>query len=118
MLRSNAQCRTPDSADHSVDCVVHAGGPLLPRGVSGGRDLVFHAQLLPSDQLTTTIASWRGQGGEILADGRVFAAVGTSMQVLHANTTTGLRLETTTLSSESSARAFITLAGLAQQQPL
>lgn len=110
-LRDNAECHQP-APDHSVECTVHATNMLLRPNLSGGRDLTVHAQLLPADQAAAAVTTWRNQGAEIVLNSKVVTAIGTSLQVLYANTTTGLILETTTLRTLPDARAFVSRAGL------
>lgn len=113
-LRAAALCGPGITTDSRV-CVVHANEPLLRGGITDGRDLTFQIQILPRPQLATVVDEWRRHGDAILTEGTVIAAVGTSATALHANTATGLRLETLTFADPDSARTFLMRAGLTRQ---
>lgn len=114
-LRTAATCQPDAGGAARSRCVVRAGHPLLTGRLSGGQDLDFYAQLLPEPNLAVTLARWRDQGGRIITDGTVFAAVGASRNVLFADTRTGLRIDTAALADERSAQDFAVRAGLTRQ---
>ncbi|MBF6317725.1 hypothetical protein IU453_13240 [Nocardia cyriacigeorgica] len=114
-LRAAASCRPIAESGVPVErCVVAARHPMLSGSITSGRDLIFHARLVPRTRLNETVGQWRSAGSAVLADGAVFAALSASAAVQYANPSTGLLLDTGAFASSAGAREFLSRAGLLQ----
>lgn len=112
-LRAAAACQPMADSGVPVErCVVGARHPLLSGSITSGRDLIFHARLVPRTRLNETVGQWRSAGSTIVSDGAVFAAVSASAAVQYANPSTGLLLDSGTFAGSAGAREFLSRAGL------
>lgn len=112
-LRAAATCQPmAESATPVERCVIGAKHPMLAGAITSGRDLVFHARLVPRPRLNETVGQWRSAGATVIADGAVFAAVSASAAVQYANPSTGLLLDSGTFAGTTGAREFLERAGL------
>ncbi|WP_459549699.1 zinc ribbon domain-containing protein [Nocardia sp. X0981] len=109
-----ASCRPHEETEGVHSCVLAADSPLLMGGITGGRGLAFQVQTADPGPLAQAIAQWRSAGGDVVADGKVFAAVSASSAVWFADTTSGLRVDTGAFASASGARTFLVRSGLLQ----
>lgn len=109
-----ASCQAREESDGASSCVLAADSPLLFGGITGGRALTFQVQTVASAPLGQTIAQWRSAGGEVVADGEVFAVISASSAVWFADTNSGLRVDTGAFASGSGARTFLARSGLLQ----
>lgn len=109
-----ASCRPHEETEGVHSCVLAADSPLLMGGITGGRGLAFQVQAADPGPLAQAIAQWRSAGGDVVVDGKVFAAISASAALWYADTTSGLRVDTGAFASSSGARTFLARSGLLQ----
>lgn len=112
LVRTASSCSRADTGPAVDNCVIDATHPLLAGGIAGGRKLTFTVRVDTPDHTAAVVTGWRTAGGNVIADGSVFIAIGPSATVWYADTRTGLRIETATFANRAGAQTFLFRSGL------